>query len=77
MECALDFSLLARLEGHEGKVMDCSLGRTAAAGGGGGRGGRRRSRSSGSSNSDNDGERSTIGGFIASAGYDRTLKIWK
>ena len=76
---ALDFSLLARLEGHEGKVMDCSLGRTAAAGGGGGGrgGGGRRSRSSGSSSSDNDGERSNTGGFIASAGYDRTLKIWK
>ena len=77
---ALDFSLLARLEGHEGKVMDCSLGRTAAVAAGGGGGGgrrRRRSRSSGSSSSDNDGERSNIGGFIASAGYDRTLKIWK
>ena len=48
---AIDFSLLACLEGHEGKVMDCSLGRA--------------------------GERRDFPGLIASAGYDRTLKIWK
>jgi len=73
---ALDFSLLSRLEGHEGKVMDCSLGRVASGGGGGGEN-RKSSSNSSSSSSDDGGERSGFGGFIASAGYDRTLKIWK
>ena len=35
------------------------------------------SSNSSSSSSDDGGERSGFGGFIASAGYDRTLKIWK
>jgi WD40 repeat protein len=74
---ALDFSLLSRLEGHEGKVMDCSLGRVASGGGVGGGENRKTSSNSSSSSSDDGGERSGFGGFIASAGYDRTLKIWK
>jgi len=69
----LDFSLLARLEGHEGKVMDCSLGSSA---GRTGKSGKRFSSGKFSSSSYSYGT-SDFGGFIASAGFDRTLKIWK
>jgi len=69
----LDFSLLARLEGHEGKVMDCSLGSSAGRTGKSGK----RFNSGKFSSSSYSYETSDFGGFIASAGFDRTLKIWK
>ena len=63
---ALDFSLLSRLDGHEGKVMDCSLG------------GNNGNNFSGlRSTSESSKSRKFPSTLVVSAGYDRTLKIWK
>ena len=66
LSSALDFSLLSRLDGHEGKVMDCSLG------------GNNGNNFSGlRSTSESSKSRKFPSTLVVSAGYDRTLKIWK
>jgi WD40 repeat protein len=70
-----DWSLLKVLAGHEGKVMAADVAPRAAAGGGGGGGG------GDVSMEDADGSGGSGGGgglecLVASAGYDRTVKLW-
>jgi U4/U6 small nuclear ribonucleoprotein PRP4 len=74
-----DWSLLKVLSGHEGKVMAADI--APAAGGGGGAQQRRGSADVSMEDAGGDGAGSGGGGgageeLIASAGYDRTVKLW-